>query len=190
MAMTHTSIHHRKSLPEDMQILLRDYPRQAWPDHPHFARSIENWMGAHQMFRQLGDIVRSQTEQYLDHDRDEADFSSRLGYYGDLLVRNLHGHHTWEDRSFFPELSRADARFDPGLDTLENDHQVLDETMDRFTRTANRAIKLIQLEPAQARDEVGKLHGLATEIEGFLARHLEDEENLVVPIILHHKLRG
>ena len=105
-------------------------------------------------------------------------------------MRNLHGHHGWEDRSFFPELAAADPRFEHGLEMLEGDHEALDDVLDRFTRTGNRAVKLIQLDEAQARDEVGALHKITTEIEGFLARHLSDEEDLVVPIILHHKLRG
>ena len=62
--------------------------------------------------------------------------------------------------------------------------------LDGFTRTANRAIKLIQLDETQARDEIGRLHGTAQTIEAFLARHLTDEEELAVPIILHHRLRG
>lgn len=177
-------------MPEDMGILLRDYPREAWPDHPHFARSIQNWMGAHQMFRQLGDITRKGAERFLDGKVSADEYAGRLSYYGDLLVRNLHGHHSWEDRTFFPELSRADSRFDDGLDVLEADHLVLDETLDRFTRSANRAIKLFQLDERQAREEVGDVQKCASDIEAFLARHLADEEDLVVPIILHHKLRG
>ncbi|KMW59815.1 hypothetical protein AIOL_004799 [Candidatus Rhodobacter oscarellae] len=183
-------IHNRQALPQDMGLLLRDYPRDAWPGHPNFARSIQNWMGAHQMFRQLGEVTRKEAEGYLDKTRDPEDFAGRLGVYGNLLVRNLHGHHTWEDRSFFPELSEADDRFDHGLQMLEADHEVLDETLDRFTRAGNRVVKLIQLDEAQAREEAGALHGIASEIEGYLARHLSDEEDLVVPIILHHKLRG
>ena len=42
----------------------------------------------------------------------------------------------------------------------------------------------------QVRDEAGKLHKTAEAIEAFLARHLSDEEELAVPIILHHRLRG
>ena len=173
-----------------MRVLLRDYPREAWPDHPHFARSIQNWMGAHQMFRQLGEITRKDAESYMDDKVSTDAFAGRLSYYGDLLVRNLHGHHTWEDRSFFPELSRADGRFDDGMGVLETDHLLLDETLDRFTRVANRAIKLFQLDEKQAREEVGEVQQCATDIEAFLTRHLADEEDLVVPIILHHKLRG
>ncbi|MCG6904388.1 MAG: hemerythrin domain-containing protein [Rhodobacter sp.] len=188
--MTNIQLASRQALPPDMGLLLRDYPRDAWPDHPNFARSIQNWMGAHQMFRQLGELTRSETELYLNKDRDADDYAARLAYYGDLLVRNLHGHHGWEDRSFFPELARADARFEHGLDMLESDHAALDEVLDRFTRTSNRVVKLVQLDEAQARPEAGEVRGIAAEIEAYLSRHLSDEEDLVVPIILHHKLRG
>lgn len=178
------------ALPDEMRILLRDYPRDAWPDHPNFAASIQNWMGAHRMFRRLGEINRELTEDYLDKTRGADDYASRLAHYGDQMVRNLHGHHGWEDRSFFPELLAADDRFEAGLDTLESDHVALDDVLDRFTRQANRVVKLIHLDEAQARDEAGTLRDTSAEIEGFLARHLTDEEELVVPILLHHKMRG
>jgi len=188
--MNHTYDVRQGPLPEDMRALLRDYPRDAWPDHPNFAASIQNWMGAHQMFRQLGEITQKETERYLDKDRDPDDFAGRLAYYGDLLVRNLHGHHSWEDRSFFPELMSADPRFESGLDTLESDHVALDALLDRFTRGANRVVKLIHLDEAQAFDEAGGVRDMAENIGQFLDRHLDDEEDLVVPLILHHKLRG
>ena len=188
--MNDFAITSREALPDDMRFLLRDYPRDAWPDHPNFAASIQNWMGTHQMFRRLGAIVRSETESYLDKARAADDFADRLSFYGNHLVRNLHGHHGWEDHAFFPELSAADARFGQGLNMLEADHVALDDVLDRFTRRANRVTKLIQLDEPQARQEAGDLHDIAAEIEGFLARHLADEEDLVVPILLHHKMRG
>lgn len=188
--MTQHTTPQRQGLPKEMQILLRDYPRDAWPDHPNFTHSIQNWMGAHQMFRHLGEVCRSETELFLNKDRNVDDFSGRLGHYGNLLVRNLHGHHSWEDQSFFPELQGADARFESGLDTLEADHVAMDGILERFTRGANRVIKLAQLDETQARSEAGMLHKTSIEIEQFLARHLTDEEDLVVPILLHHKMRG
>jgi len=177
-------------MPEDMRLLSRDYPRDGWEAHPGFRDKTRHWLGAHQMFRRLGNLVRSETERYLDRNRDPEDYAARLSYYGDALVRNLHGHHGWEDHSYFPELSAADPRFDAGLEILEQDHQALDIVLDRFTRVANRTIKLIQLDEVAARDEAGAVHAEAEVIEAFLARHLSDEEELAVPIILHHRLRG
>ncbi len=188
--MTHLDIHTRQGWPSDVETLLAEYPREAWPDHPHFAQSIQNWMGAHRGFRQLGELIRLDTEAYLGKARAPEDFGARLGYFGNLMVRNLHGHHTWEDRRFFPEIQAIDDRFETGLETLESDHEVLDEVLERITGQANRAIKLIQLDEAQAREEAKTLRDTAEEIEGFLARHLEDEEDLIVPIVLHHKMRG
>ena len=188
--MTDLHITNRQALPHDMNLLLRDYPRDAWPDHPNFARSIRNWMGAHQMFRQLGEVTEGEARMFLDKARAADDFAGRLSVYGNLLVRNLHGHHSWEDRSFFPELDGADPRFGRGLEMLEGDHAALDDVLDRFTRKANRVVKLVQLDEGQARDEAGALLPVCEEITGFLRRHLTDEEDLVVPIILHHKLRG
>lgn len=188
--MTHAFDIRTEDMPATMRVLLDEYPRDSWDAHPGFKEKTKHWLGAHQMFRKLGELVRSETELYLDRSREPDDFAGRLSYYGNALVANLHGHHNWEDKSYFPELSAADPRFDRGLEILEKDHQELDRVLDRFTETANRSIKLIHLDEPQAREEAGRLHGLAGTIEAFLDRHLADEEELAVPIILHHRLRG
>ena len=59
-----------------------------------------------------------------------------------------------------------------------------------MTRKSNRVIKLATLDEAQAREETNAVLPAATAIEMFLKRHLSDEEELAVPIILHHRLRG
>lgn len=177
-------------MPTEMHALLRDYPRDAWEAHPGFQDKTRHWLGAHRMFRQLSASVRKDTESYLEADMDASDYADRLSHRGNALIGNLHGHHGWEDHSYFPELSAADPRFDAGLDILEKDHAALDIVLDSFTRTANRVIKLVQLDEKAAREEAGSLHGVAQTIEAFLDRHLSDEEELAVPIILHHRLRG
>jgi hypothetical protein len=188
--MTKYSIDERQGLPAEMQTLLRDYPRETWPDHPNFARSVQNWMGAHTMFRQLGEICHSDTEMYLNKDLSPTEYAGRLGHFGNLLVANLHGHHGWEDQEFSPEIESVDARFRHGLRLLEDDHHVLDDVLSRFTNSANRTIKLIQLDETQAHEEASALNDTSAEIERFLERHLTDEEHLVVPVLLHHKMRG
>ncbi|WP_306258935.1 hemerythrin domain-containing protein [Pararhizobium sp. IMCC21322] len=177
-------------MPSEMRTLLADYPRDDWEGHPGFKERTRQWMGAHQMFRRLGGIIGKETELYLDKSQAPDAYAERLSYYGDALIRNLHGHHHWEDDNYFPELSAADSRFDAGLEILEKDHQALDIVLDSFTRTANRTIKLIQLDEVSAREEAGTLLKTAETIEAFLQRHLSDEEELAVPIILHHRLRG
>jgi hemerythrin-like domain-containing protein len=179
-----------QGMPAEMQLLLNTYPRDTWEAHPGFKEKTKNWLGAHSMFRQLGGIIRVETEQYLDKSRSVDDFSARIAHYGDMMVRNLHGHHGWEDHAYFPELTAADPRFEAGLEILEKDHQELDVVLESFATSANRVIQLSDLDAAQAYEESGRLHHIAQTIEAFLERHLSDEEELAVPIILHHRLRG
>ena len=66
----------------------------------------------------------------------------------------------------------------------------MDETLDRFTRASNRYLKLLDLDPTSADQELGDIHTAGCQIQSLLSRNLQDEEDLIVPIILHHKLRG
>lgn len=177
-------------MPEDMQVLLRDYPRADWETHPGFRDKTRHWLRAHQMFRDLARLVNDDAEAAIEKTMAPEAHATRLSYYGNALVANLHGHHGWEDHAFFPELAASDPRFETGLELLEKDHADLDRVLNDFTLSANRVIKLVQLDEAQARDEVGRMLGASRAIEAFLGRHLGDEEDLAVPIILHHRLRG
>ena len=178
------------AMPEEMRFLLDKYPRDEWDAHPGFHEKTRHWLGAHQMFRRVSERVRLDTEAVLNKDIALGDYIGRLSYFGGNLVANLHGHHGWEDHSYFPELSAADPRFDKGLDLLEQDHADLDKVSDDITRKANRVIKLATLDEAQSLEEANDVLPAAEAIEAFLNRHLSDEEELAVPIILHHRLRG
>jgi len=177
-------------MPDEMRLLLDTYPRDSWEAHPGFKEKTRHWLGAHQMFRQVAERVRLDTEAVLNKDIALGDYVGRLSYFGGNLVANLHGHHGWEDRVYFPELSKADPRFDVGLDLLEQDHGDLDVVLDDITRKANRVIQLATMDEAQAGEEANAVLPAAQAIEAFLKRHLADEEELAVPIILHHRLRG
>jgi hypothetical protein len=177
-------------MPEEMHTLLNTYPRDTWEAHPGFHEKTRHWLGAHRMFRRVAETIRRDSEAVLEKNIEQDTYAAHLSYYGGALVANLHGHHGWEDRSYFPELSAADPRFDAGLDLLEQDHADLDVVLDDFTRKANRVIKLTHLDAAQALEEAATVLLAAEAIEAFLQPHLSDEEDLAVPIILHHRLRG
>lgn len=177
-------------MPEEMRFLLKAYPRDDWKVHPGFKEKTHHWLSAHQMFRRVAEHVRLDTEKVLNKDIALDDYVGRLSYFGSNLVANLHGHHGWEDHSYFPELSAADPRFDAGLELLEQDHADLDLVLDDMTRKANRVIKLATLDETQALEEANTVLPAAKVIEALLKRHLSDEEELAVPIILHHRLRG
>lgn len=181
-------------LSDELRILLDKYPREAWEGHPNFKDLTRQWMRAHDMFRHLSSTVRRDTEHFLDKTKSEDDYARRLSHYGSRLVGYLHGHHSWEDYEFFPELSRTDSRFDRGLEILEQDHVVLDNVLNNFTDDAHELLQIVQQQNSGYRDKLqdiaGNLLYWSNNIEMLLDRHLADEEDLVVPIVIHHKLRG
>lgn len=177
-------------MPAELQFLLETYPRDSWNAHPGFKDKTRHWLGAHQMFRRIAAHISTQSEALLNKDIAADAFAGELSYYGGALVQNLHGHHGWEDHTYFPELSAADPRFDAGLELLEKDHADLDVVLDAFTDQANRVIKLATLDESQMHDETAAVYKTSQTISAFLDRHLTDEEDLAVPIILHHRLRG
>jgi hypothetical protein len=48
----------------------------------------------------------------------------------------------------------------------------------------------LDLDPTSAEQELGDIHTAGCHIQSLLSRHLQDEEDMIVPIILHCKLRG
>ena len=95
-----------------------------------------------------------------------------------------------EDHSFFPETPRLDDYFQHAINVLENDHEALRHFLADFANDANQLIKMTTLKPVQMRSETDALHEHSQTIGVFLDRHLADEEQIVIPIILHHKFRG
>ena len=179
-----------EDMPQEMQVLLHEHPRSTWETHPGFKERTRNWMGAHKMFRKLTQIVVEDCEVFLNGDMGANDYRFRLSHFGNRLIGNLSGHHAWEDLEYFPELSRADPRFDRGLQILEKDHEDLEGVLETFSKTGSHALNLDDLSDGRFRTSVGKIHTLSQTIDSILSRHLNDEEDLAVPIILQYRLRG
>ncbi|MBD2841902.1 hemerythrin domain-containing protein [Erythrobacter sp. KMU-140] len=177
-------------MPEAFRILLNETPRDSWETHPSFKTPTRNWLGAHRMFRRLAETIRTTLETHLENRASFRTTVTHLSYYGDALVRNLHGHHNFEDTSYFPELRKADPRFAGGLEILERDHEILDRVLHDFTQQANGLITQFQNNVLPGERPIADIHQTSLAIERLLQRHLADEEELAVPIILHHRLRG
>lgn len=173
---------NREGLPEALRALLADYPRAGWQTHANFAGLVEFWLDRHMMFRRLCEVLRTDAEQAVDARIDPQSHNGRLSRYGGMLVQQLHGHHQIEDAHYFPALVQRERRLERGFEILDRDHHALDGLLDRFTTAANGVLQG-STEPGAFREEV-------LSFERFLHRHLEDEEDLIVPVILKHGTDG
>jgi iron-sulfur cluster repair protein YtfE (RIC family) len=179
----------RTALPDALRVLVKEYPRDAWAGDPGFDGLVQFWLDRHMMFRRLMDHLQQSTQALLDQNKDPAAFTKEVARYVGMFVNQLHGHHQIEDQHYFPVLAKKDARVARGFDILDADHHSLDGHLNRFVETANGVIQGLHSAP-DPRDLAGKFHTSLLGLGGLLGRHLEDEEDLVVPIILRHGSTG
>jgi hemerythrin-like domain-containing protein len=179
----------RTGLPEALRVLLAEYPRSGWESDPNFGGLVEFWLDRHMMFRRLMEMMRSRTEALVDRSVDPAVFGREISRYGSVFVNELHGHHRIEDAHYFPVLVRAEPRIERGFEILDRDHHALDGYLARFTEAANGVLRAIPSAPDPRRPAEGFLTEVRS-LERLLDRHLIDEEELVVPVVLRHGAGG
>lgn len=179
----------RQGLPDGLQVLLAEIPREAWEAHPNFGELVRFWLERHVMFRALSEQMRQETEQALDGRIEHRAYAARLGRVGGFFLNQLHGHHQIEDHHYFPHLVSLDPRLEGGFAILDSDHHVLDARLNAFAETANTALGAIGA-GSGARDAIAAFHGGLTDLDALLDRHLEDEEDLIVPVILKSGFQG
>jgi hemerythrin-like domain-containing protein len=102
-----------------------------------------------------------------------------------MLIHELHGHHQIEDTQYFPTLAGLDKTAAQGFDLLDADHQSLDQLLHDLAEGANRVLRGCDTAAAFT-DASGALHKQITGFKPLLNRHLTDEEELVVPVLLKH----
>lgn len=177
--MDDLSLAARAGLPPALRVLVEEMPRLTWDRHPGFQGLAAFWLDRHLMFRRLTETLRQDAEARLDARIDPRDHIARLSRHGGLLVQALHGHHQIEDAEYFPRMAMMEPRIAAGFDLLDADHQSLDGLIADFVTAANAVI-------TEGADAPGRFRDALLRFDRLLGRHLEDEEDLVVPVILKH----
>ena len=177
-----TDLKTRHGLPDALRVLLETLPRETWDSHRNFNGLTRFWLDRHLMFRDVLGRLRQGSERYLDGNLDERHFGQATARYAGFLLNELHGHHHIEDHHYFPQLSALDPRLEAGFALLDADHHALDGHIHALADTTNAALG--QIGKAGLRDRAGALNAALGEFETFLDRHLLDEEDLIVPVIL------
>jgi iron-sulfur cluster repair protein YtfE (RIC family) len=175
----------RSGLPDALRVLVEEYPREGWESHPNLTGLIRFWLERHLIFRRIQGLLIEETRGLIDGDRDPDAYARRLARLGNSFLGDLHGHHSIEDVHFFPRLQRLDARIASGFDLLEADHQEIDPRLQALADRANAVLTAVR-EGTPTAEGAGRLEAELVELQAFLDRHLTDEEELVVPVILAH----
>lgn len=186
--MRQTMLAQREKLPDALRVLLEQYPRALWQSHQNFDGLTRFWLDRHLMFRRALAQWQDDTQAFLDKGRDARAHGQMTARIGGFLINELHGHHHIEDAHYFPVLSAAETRLARGFELLDEDHHALDGELQALTEAANTHLRRLS-QGEGATDSAGAMLQRLNGFGRFLDRHLIDEEELVVPVILHHALR-
>ena len=183
----------RTGLPDALRLLLAEYPRDIWESHRNFDGLTRFWLQRHMMFRDGLARLQAEAEGFLDGRSDARGYAQRTARLAGFVLNELHGHHQIEDVHYFPLLARLEPRLAPGFELLDRDHQALDGHLHGLAGAAQVVLDAVVAGPGAAgqgaAEAAGALHARLAGFERFLDRHLIDEEELVVPVILHHAPR-
>ena len=174
----------RSGWPTALSAPLELYPREQWQGHANLGEMARFWLSRHDMFRELATMIKAIETQFRAGTLPAAEFPRQLVPRLQFLLSQLNVHHQIEDLHYFPIFRAADARFVRGFDVLENDHHAIHADMAATADTANALLRALVGDTDALRrcgDDFAAASGALTK---GLIRHLDDEENLIVPLIL------
>ena len=174
----------RTGLPDHLRVLAEKYPRDMWRGHANFNELTAFWLDRHVMFRQVLDKLIGDTQAHLD-DKAGPRFGPELSRYTGFFLQQLHGHHGIEDAHYFPQFKPLDARVAGAFDLLDHDHHALDGHLHALADDTNAVLRALQAGQG-SRDAAGALLARHESFRLFLDRHLTDEEEVIVPLVLEY----
>jgi iron-sulfur cluster repair protein YtfE (RIC family) len=175
----------RHGLPDALRVLVEKHPREGWEAHPNFNELTRFWLERHLMFRRLQGMLIETTAGGIERREDPRVLGGQLTRLASMFLNELHGHHSIEDMHYFPMLQALEPRLERGFALLDGDHHALDPLLHELAEGTNAALRALP----DAGTELGRLHESFGRFQVFLDRHLVDEEEIVVPVILEHGAR-
>ncbi|MFO7854036.1 MAG: hemerythrin domain-containing protein [Paracoccaceae bacterium] len=179
-----TALDARPRLPEALRFLLAEYPRRIWVDHPNFGPTTKFYLDRHAMFRECFAVMRRLTDESLDRARPDARFARDFARVGGFFLSELQMHHQVEDHHYFPALQRLEPRLTRGFEILDADHHALHDALGRFHGAAETALRAVGSAGGDPKTALGALEGELKRFDPLLDRHLTDEEEIVIPVML------
>lgn len=174
----------RTGWPDELRVLLGRYPRERWDAHANLGEMARFWLSRHAMFRELSTAIGDITIRFRAGNLSSAALAPQLVPRLQFILDQLEVHHQIEDLHYFPIFRTADARLTRGFDVLEGDHHYIHADMARTVETANALLRALRGDTEKLRrcsDDHADASG--TLFRGLI-RHLDDEEDLIVPLIL------
>jgi hypothetical protein len=184
--MSDLALESRSGLPDALAYLRPLYARDSWRKHANFGELSNFWLHVHDGLRAEGSILRRHTAEYSEGRLDARSYGLFLGPNLNHFLQHLNGHHQIEGRLYFPKFRSLDARMTRGFDLLEHDHEQIHQMLLASVETANDFLRVLKFGGDGLRRASDAYAEAADRLLALLLRHLADEEDLIIPAMLHH----
>lgn len=191
----------RAGWPEELRVLAELYPREVWAAHENLGGMAQFWLQRHDMFREVGGILRACMSDYREGRLQGLALPQKLVRPLQFFLGELETHHQVEDYHYFPRFRAGDARLARGFDVLDADHHLIHESIGKTVEAANAMLREFGAASPAAPMEASHGDPLArmsdplrnaiddyAQVSDLLMTralaHLRDEEDLIIPLIL------
>lgn len=174
----------RKGLPEDLQFLSQRYPRDGWRRPGALSSMGRFWLKRHGFFRELAALLSGSIAMLREESFEPREFAGWFAPRLDYLLSDLEGHHHIEDAHYFPIFQEAEPRLRRGFDILDSDHRLIHDLLESNAAAGRSFVEGLG-KGGDAMLFAAEAYGAQAErLVSGLVRHLEDEEDLIVPLLL------
>ncbi|CAH2401448.1 hemerythrin domain-containing protein [Mesorhizobium ventifaucium] len=174
----------RAGLPADLRWLADKYPREVWQGHANIHGIATMWLQRHDMFRELGGMLTNGIGDYREGRLTVTEFARWFAPRLNHFLGHLDGHHNVEDIHYFPVFAKAETRLRRGFEILDADHHTIHEGLERNAEAAYAFIRTLQESEDKQRFAADAYADENSRLIAMLTRHLADEEDLIIPLIL------
>ncbi|MGZ9098151.1 MAG: hemerythrin domain-containing protein [Brevundimonas sp.] len=175
----------RTGLPPEFLYLREAFPRSRW-DEAGLNPIARHWLGMHAGFRSqqagMADLVT----------RWQVGTMETRALHGALIpalqqfLQHLDAHHRIESGHYFPAMQRLEPRIEAGVALLDRDHDDIHAHIEALVGTGRAFHQAMMTGSADADDRLRRLADALDRARPELARHLDDEEDIVIPLIALH----
>ena len=168
----------RTGFPASLKTDLIDGNFTNWKQHPKFLMSGAALHAFHNRLRKACDTLTNELGNEASSHNKDAIYHWRLPAFGQQIIEVAHSHHHAEDNFYFPQYRALFPQLDRPLDLLDGDHRVLEQSLDDLQASLGK------LSESSTVDKWEKSRDIAEELGRVINRHLDDEEEIVMPAII------
>ena len=174
----------RTGLPSELLYLREAFPRDRWTTALH--PTAAHWLQMHAGFRDHQAHMTALTGQWRAQAVDTTSLHRALIPALQAFLQHLDGHHRIETGHYFPAMRTLEPRVIPGLDLLDRDHDAIHGHLESLFQAGTGFHRAVSGNAPDAADPAHRLADVLDVIAPPLLRHLEDEEDIVIPLIAAH----